>query len=176
MNPNRRQVLQSIAGSTAIGAGLSQIATPSAAKDTSHQKENLSITRLSGQEAKQLRTELLPTGPVKTVRQKIQSDGFSAEIEEHTIAAKITNEDTDEQWSALRLGFSYTKKTTENKDHGAILYVHKKDDVVSVRGISHHEGESVKVHEARGSVSSVTTSDDGDVSTYTVPVVEGGDS
>ncbi|WP_154020988.1 hypothetical protein [Haloarcula sp. CBA1127] len=176
MNPDRRQILQSIASSTVVGVGLSQIAAPGAAKETSHEKDKLSITKLSGQEAKQLRTELLSTGPVETVREKIESDDFKAEVEEHTVAAEIMNEDTDEQWSALRLGFSYTGEATDNEDHGAILYVHKKDGIASVRGISQHEGESVKVHEAQGSASRFTMSETGQASTYTVPVVDGGDA
>ncbi|MCF2164491.1 hypothetical protein KVP04_11400 [Halobacterium salinarum] len=176
MDPNRRQLLQSIAGSTAIGIGFSQISTPGAAKETDNQNDELSITKLSDKETEKLRTELLSSNPVKTVRDKIQEEGFTAEIEEHTAAGRITNEDTGEQWSALRVGFSYAEETEANNDHAAILYVHKREDEVSVRGISQHEGESVKVHEAQGPTGYVTESNSGGVMTYTVPVVNGGES
>lgn len=117
-------------------------------------------------------------GVSNVAQRRIESSGFKAETEDHTVTAKITNKDTGEQWSALRLGFSYTGETTDNQGHAAILYAQKQDDIVSVRGITQHEGEPVTVHEMTGSAHggsarAFATADDGNASTYTVPVVGG---
>ncbi|WP_367175774.1 hypothetical protein [Haloarcula rubripromontorii] len=176
MYQNRRQVLQSLAGSAVLGAGIPQIAASGTAQETDDQKNNFTITPLSGQAAEQLQKELLSTDPLKAVQKKIESSGFKAEVEDHTVTAEITNEDTDDQWAALRLGFSYTGEVTDNQNHAAILYAHKiDDDSVSVRGIFQHEEDPVAVHEASGSASPAIAADDGGVTTYTVPVADGGE-